>query len=56
MKSSSRAAALPRAALYDSNRYLLLNLLAGLGAEVTDLGILRDEPAQLSEAIGGGGA
>jgi molybdopterin molybdotransferase len=42
---------LPRAGLYDSNRYLLLNLLAGLGAEVTDLGILRDDPSQLSRAI-----
>jgi len=42
---------LSRAALYDSNRYLLLNLLAGFGADVSDLGILRDEPAHLSKAI-----
>jgi molybdopterin molybdotransferase len=42
---------LSRAALYDSNRYLLLNLLAGFGADVSDLGILRDEPARLSKAI-----
>ncbi|MGZ5803189.1 MAG: molybdopterin molybdotransferase MoeA, partial [Xanthobacteraceae bacterium] len=35
--------ALPDAALYDSNRYLLANLLAPFGVEVTDLGILRDE-------------
>jgi molybdopterin molybdotransferase len=42
---------LSRAALYDSNRYLLMNLLDGLGAELTDLGILRDAPAQLKPAI-----
>ena len=44
-------AALPLAALYDSNRYLLSGLLARLGAEVTDLGILHDDPKQLSHAI-----
>ena len=32
------------AAIYDANRYLLAELLGRLGAEVTDLGILRDEP------------
>src|SRR6202451_2314668 len=35
---------LPRAALYDSNRYLLAGLLARIGAEVTDLGILGADP------------
>jgi molybdopterin molybdotransferase len=45
-------AQLPRAALYDSNRYLLAGLLARLGAEVTDLGILSDDPQQLARAIG----
>ena len=43
--------ALPRAALYDSNRYLLAGLLARFGAEVTDLGILGDDPKQLASAI-----
>jgi len=43
--------ALPRAALFDSNRYLLAGLLARLGAEVTDLGILRDDPKDLAGAI-----
>ena len=43
---------LPRAALYDSNRYLLAGLLARLGAEVTDLGILTDDPQNLAAAIG----
>jgi molybdopterin molybdotransferase len=44
-------AALPRAALYDSNRYLLSGLIARLGAEVTDLGILSDDPDELSRAL-----
>jgi len=45
-------AKLPRAALYDSNRYLLAGLIARLGAEVTDLGILGDDPLELARAIG----
>jgi molybdopterin molybdotransferase len=44
-------APLPRAALYDSNRYLLAGMIARFGAEVTDLGILGDEPQQLARAI-----
>jgi molybdopterin molybdotransferase len=43
---------LPRAALYDSNRYLLAGLIARFGAEVTDLGILADDPQDLAAAIG----
>ena len=39
------------AALYDSNRYLLAAAVARFGAEVTDLGILRDEPKALARAI-----
>jgi molybdopterin molybdotransferase len=46
---------LPKAALYDSNRYLLAGLLCGLGADVTDLGILADVPEQLAKAIGEAG-
>src|SRR5580692_9410574 len=42
---------LPGAALYDSNRYLLAGLIARLGAKVTDLGILGDDPQQLARAI-----
>src|SRR5271169_4193973 len=42
---------LPRAALYDSNRYLLAGLLARFPAEITDLGILSDEPKALARAI-----
>jgi molybdopterin molybdotransferase len=43
---------LPAAALYDSNRRLLAAMLARLGAEVTDLGILPDRPERLEDAIG----
>ena len=39
------------AALYDSNRYLLAAAVVRFGAEVTDLGILRDEPKALARAI-----
>ena len=42
---------LPGAALYDSNRYLLSGLIARFGAEVTDLGILSDDPKELADAI-----
>jgi len=42
---------LPRAALFDSNRYLLAGLIARVGAEVTDLGILADDPEDLARAI-----
>jgi molybdopterin molybdotransferase len=41
----------PAAALYDANRTLLDGLLERLGAAVTDLGILKDEPAALETAI-----
>jgi molybdopterin molybdotransferase len=47
---------LPRAALYDSNRCLLSGLLARFGAEVTDLGILGDDPKKLAHAIGAAAA
>ena len=39
------------AAIFDANRHLLRGLLEQFGAEVTDLGILRDEPAALRSAI-----
>jgi molybdopterin molybdotransferase len=41
----------PAAALFDANRYLLQGMLDRLGAEVTDLGILKDDPAALQAAI-----
>jgi molybdopterin molybdotransferase len=41
----------PSAALFDANRYLLAGLIAGLGAQSTDLGIVGDDPQQLARAI-----
>ncbi len=41
----------PASAIYDANRYLLLALLEKLGAQVTDLGILRDDPETLAAAL-----
>ena len=43
--------ALPRAAVYDANRYLLRELLERLGARVTALGILADDPKALANAL-----
>ncbi len=39
------------AAIYDSNRFLLTELLERLGAIVTDLGILADDPEKLSRKL-----
>ncbi|HEY6025201.1 MAG TPA: gephyrin-like molybdotransferase Glp [Pseudolabrys sp.] len=39
------------AAIYDANRYLLVELLERLGAAVTDLGILADDPEKLTGAL-----
>ena len=44
------------AAIYDANRYLLAGLLERLGAEVTDLGILADDPVTLARALSGAAA
>ena len=43
--------ALPPAHIYDANRILLATLLRGLGAQVTDLGILADDPKVLQVAL-----
>ncbi|GJD43327.1 Molybdopterin molybdenumtransferase [Methylobacterium cerastii] len=37
--------------IHDSNRVMLIALLRRLGADATDLGILRDEPASLAAAL-----
>lgn len=42
---------LARASLYDANRTLLGGMIAALGASVTDLGILPDDPAILAPAL-----
>jgi molybdopterin molybdotransferase len=41
---------------YDSNRFTLLALLAGLPVEASDLGILPDEPAATAAALAGAAA
>ncbi len=39
------------AQLFDSNRFMLAAMLARLGCEISDLGILRDDRASLAEAL-----
>jgi molybdopterin molybdotransferase len=39
------------AQLFDSNRFMLMAMLARLGCEVSDLGILRDDRAALASAL-----
>jgi molybdopterin molybdotransferase len=39
--------------VYDSNRYTLHGMLARLGVEIIDLGVVRDDPAQLENAFRG---
>jgi molybdopterin molybdotransferase len=39
--------------VYDSNRYTLYGMLARLGVEISDLGVVRDEPAELERAFRG---
>ena len=38
-------------AVYDSNRFTVFGLLTRLGCEVTDMGVVRDEPALLEAAF-----
>jgi molybdopterin molybdotransferase len=42
---------LRRGQIHDANRYILAGLLERLGVDVSDHGIVRDEPAVLSEAL-----
>jgi molybdopterin molybdotransferase len=44
------------AAIFDANRYLLAQLLGHMSTNVTDLGILPDDPDRLMRAIGDAGA
>jgi molybdopterin molybdotransferase len=39
------------AQLFDSNRFMLMAMLRRLGCEVSDLGIFRDEPVSLADAL-----
>ena len=48
---ASVGAPLGEGQVYDSNRYTLFGLLARLGAEVIDMGVVRDDPAALEAAF-----
>ena len=37
--------------VYDSNRYTLHGMLSGLGVEIIDMGVVRDDPAKLEAAF-----
>jgi len=41
----------PAGGIYDSNRYVLIALLQGLGVEIHDLGILQDDEATITDAL-----
>jgi molybdopterin molybdotransferase len=48
---ASIGAPLKEGEVYDSNRYTLYGMLADLGVEITDLGVVRDDPELLENAF-----
>ena len=48
---ASIGAALKEGEVYDSNRYTLHGMLSRLGVEITDLGVVRDDPQALEHAF-----
>ena len=48
---ASIGAPLAQGEVYDSNRYTLHGMLTRLGVEISDLGVVRDDPAQLEAAF-----
>ena len=48
---ASIGSALKEGEVYDSNRYTLHGMLARLGVELIDMGVVRDDPAALEEAF-----
>jgi len=48
---ASIGTALKAGEVYDSNRYTLHGMLTRLGVEIQDLGVVRDDPAQLEAAF-----
>jgi len=48
---ASIGAALKEGEVYDSNRYTLHGMLARLGVEIVDMGVVRDDPAKLEAAF-----
>ena len=53
---ASIGAPLAEGQVYDSNRYTLYGMLARLGVELIDMGVVRDEPALLEAAFAGAAA
>jgi molybdopterin molybdotransferase len=48
---ASIGAKLKEGEIYDSNRYTLHGMLSRLGVEITDLGVIRDDPSALEAAF-----
>src|SRR5207247_9799128 len=48
---ASVGAALKEGEVYDSNRYTLHGMLARLSVEITDFGVVRDDPGKLEVAF-----
>jgi molybdopterin molybdotransferase len=48
---ASIGAALKEGEVYDSNRYTIYGMLARLGVDVIDMGVVRDDPAALERAF-----
>jgi molybdopterin molybdotransferase len=48
---ASIGAPLKEGEVYDSNRYTLYGMLARLGVEMIDMGVVRDDPASLERAF-----
>src|SRR5919108_422575 len=48
---ASIGTALKEGEVYDSNRYTLHGMLSRLGVEISDLGVVRDDPAALEAAL-----
>jgi len=48
---ASIGTALKEGEIYDSNRYTVHGMLARLGVEAIDMGVVRDDPAQLEKAF-----
>lgn len=47
----SIGSALEEGQIYDSNRYTIYGMLTRLGAEVLDMGVVKDDPASLERAL-----
>jgi molybdopterin molybdotransferase len=48
---ASVGSALKEGEVYDSNRYTIYGMLARLGVEIIDMGVVRDDPARLERAF-----